>query len=338
MAKGFRKIFINGEEINLYNCLKKDRRSYYDGSIYLESGTDKYAEFECIPEGMLIRLTDSPRLTCYHVKNLDGRGVFSIPSTLFNLYKMDRVKSALLYQLDQDYYFLAGRLRKAERENFKAPINKELMDPKDKIDFSSLVRIHKFDGQTIPMKECVRVKIDLHFGKQIYAKIQVLIDENYDKYYTLREIKQRYGMKLQHFSGSDITFVSNTYANGVLYFPKMFYRKSNISSSKCVLYFNGSNTYYISPKITYSDITGKEINYMDSAPELLMIEESTSKTVLEALFEEVTEFTETAGTIFTDYQHLKKENEEIKEMLSKAIDTINKNNEKGLETFPELLY
>ena len=118
----------------------------------------------------------------------------------------------------------------------------------------------------------------------------------------------------------------------------MFYSKSGVAMSQCVLYFNGKDTYYISPKITYSDITGEEMNSIKSAPEVLTIEESTSKTVLNALFKEVTGFTETAGTILADYQRLKREHEEIKVMLSEAIATIKENELKGLETFEELLY
>ena len=53
-------IVYNGEKIELSNCLKKDPRSYYNGWIFLKSDEYEYAEFTCLPKGMVIRLTNHP--------------------------------------------------------------------------------------------------------------------------------------------------------------------------------------------------------------------------------------------------------------------------------------
>ena len=102
-------IVYNGEKIELSNCLKKDPRSYYNGWIFLKSDEYEYAEFTCLPKGMVIRLTNHPEDDKFYA-NGDYNGKYKIPNVLFNTYHLGKTKSSQIFQINENTFFLKGRL------------------------------------------------------------------------------------------------------------------------------------------------------------------------------------------------------------------------------------
>lgn len=323
-------IIMNGEKINLLNCLRKDSRSYYLGRVYLESGTDYYAEFECIPKGMIIHLTTKPNLSRYHVKDRGRSGVYEIPAELFHYYQMDKTNSPCIYQIDEKTYFLRGKMPSMQKDSFVAPgiTSDRVLPEKESVDIDKLIFLKKLSGNMIRFgnlfpktADISKYRVALFFGEKRYASIRTAKESDYENNYSLQKIKKLYGANLQNYSGQKISFIMNANQTG-LYIPTMFYNKIGVSSKKCNFMYDGENNYYVVPPCEYSTINGEMIHPMDEAPLHLEVKESNDMTVMEALFKELKIFSKTAKNIFEDYQKIKRENSELKKALENLnIDT-----------------
>ena len=135
-------IVYNGEKIELSNCLKKDPRSYYNGWIFLKSDEYEYAEFTCLPKGMVIRLTNHPEDDKFYA-NGDYNGKYKIPNVLFNTYHLGKTKSSQIFQINENTFFLKGRLNATERSEFEPPkVPKKEKTIYQEIDFDNLVMLN----------------------------------------------------------------------------------------------------------------------------------------------------------------------------------------------------
>lgn len=321
------KIIVNGETINLSKCLKKDNRSYYCGKIFLQACNKEYAEFTCVPKGMLIKLTDTPNDNKYYTKGyLDGK--YTIPDDLYNLYHMERFKSASLYQVSNYLYFLKGRLTPLERDMFEAPIVPDKVKALyNEIDFDELVLLDtSLSGGYIKVDSNDPYVVTYDNAGRQYISFKKANEKEIEKLFSSQEIKKLYGPKLKEFCGKQLSYISEA-KNHKIYIPKEFIHRLGLDPQDCrILYDSEKDVIYLTKKEVYSDISGDLIDPIKESPIELITEESTDMDILKALFNEFAEFKSTTNKIYKEYRELKAENEAIRKALKEQNKTISVNN------------
>lgn len=333
------KIIANGKTIDLSKCLKKDARSYYEGRLFFQACNRDYAEFTCVPKGMLIRLTNSPDENKYYTKGyLEGK--YKIPKDLYDAYHMDRCKMAQLYQVDSYTYFLKGRLKQAERNIFEVPtVSNKTRRVYDEINFERLVQMEtSLASNFVKVKENVQYVITYCNNGQQYISLRKAKVEEIDKLFAIRDLKKLYGRCLKDFQGNELSYIVKA-ANHKVYISKEFIDRLKLDLTDCrVLYDPEKEIIYLTNNEVYSDLSGDVIDPIKETPIDVMTEETTDTAMIAALLNEFTEFKSSADKIFKEYKELKAENEAIRKALKEQKMTVVINKGKAtFEDFEELV-
>ena len=334
-------IVYNGEKIELSNCLKKDPRSYYNGWIFLKSDEYEYAEFTCLPKGMVIRLTNHPEDDKFY-----ANGDYKIPNVLFNTYHLGKTKSSQIFQINENTFFLKGRLNATERSEFEPPkVPKKEKTIYQEIDFDNLVMLNdSLSSRTIKMESEGKYIVTYCNNGQQYISIKETNDEDAEKLFSIQDLKKMYGKGFHHFYGNELSYVIET-KNKDIFVSKEFFDRMKVDCTECrVLYDPEKKIIYFTPQETFSDLSGEVIDPIKETPVNVVTEEATDMEMIQALLTEFTNFKESADKLFTKYRdmekgfsELKAENEAIKKALKEQNQTVTINNGKAyFESFEEM--
>ena len=338
-------IVYNGEKIELSNCLKKDPRRYYNGWIFLKSDEYEYAEFTCLPKGMVIRLTNHPEDDKFYA-NGDYNGKYKIPNVLFNTYHLGKTKSSQIFQINENTFFLKGRLNATERSEFEPPkVPKKEKTIYQEIDFDNLVMLNdSLSSRTIKMESEGKYIVTYCNNGQQYISIKETNDEDAEKLFSIQDLKKMYGKGFHHFYGNELSYVIET-KNKDIFVSKEFFDRMKVDCTECrVLYDPEKKIIYFTPQETFSDLSGEVIDPIKETPVNVVTEEATDMEMIQALLTEFTNFKESADKLFTKYRdmekgfsELKAENEAIKKALKEQNQTVTINNGKAyFESFEEM--
>lgn len=314
-----RRILLNGNKVvDLADCLKKDPRSFYEGTLYLESGTDYYAEFECLPNGLVIYLVDEPDKNRFYSKDTCKNGKYKIPKVLFEAYKLDRTRSSALYQISEREFYLNGRLSAKEREIFQIPQaqKSKIYAPVDDFELGKAVFVKNVSSNRVLLGRSYRkktIKIGFHFNDRIYVSLRE--EEDPKDCVSLQELKRMFGSNLGDFAGKSVCFSTIADQNGYVNIPKKFFDFAKIDPANCeLLYDKWKHTYYLNSQCVYSELSGKPFSPAKEVIQEVVVQED-GFDVLKGLLHEMTSMYGNVEKMMENYEIMRQEHLEMKRLL-----------------------